>query len=175
MTDLRTIEDALALLSDLGAPPRLRRHGQLVSEAAEEIVTTLREKRVDFDHERVLLGAVLHDAGKIEHPAELDGPGNRHEPDGERLLLSHDVPPDLARCCRTHADWGSAEAELEDRLIALADKLWKGKRVEELELAVIDEVAGRLGQERWDLFVDLDGCFERIAAEGERRLERSRT
>jgi hypothetical protein len=63
---------------------------------------------------------------------------------------------------------------MEERVIALADKLWKGKRDDQLELRLIDEVAGRLGVERWDIFEQLDSTFERIASDSSLRLEESR-
>jgi len=55
----------------------------------------------------------------------------------------------------------------------LADKLWKGKREVELELGIIDEIAGRLGVSRWDIFARLDDTFEEIASEGSERVQRS--
>jgi len=58
--------------------------------------------------------------------------------------------------------------------VALADKLWKGKREADLELTVIDEVAARLGISRWDVFELLDSTFENIAATATERLEQSR-
>jgi hypothetical protein len=64
---------------------------------------------------------------------------------------------------------------LEERVVALADKLWKGKREPDLELNVIDEVAIRLGGSRWDVFEALDNTFEEIAAAGAERLELSRS
>jgi hypothetical protein len=39
--------------------------------------------------------------------------------------------------------------------------IWKGKREERLELAVIDSVAERLSFGRWDVFTMLDRLFER--------------
>jgi hypothetical protein len=64
---------------------------------------------------------------------------------------------------------------LEELLVALADKLWKGVRNSALEERVIDEVANATGRSRWDLFVELDSLFEEVAADGSSRLERSRT
>lgn len=58
--------------------------------------------------------------------------------------------------------------------MALADKLWKGKREQALELCVIDEVATRLHLDRWDVFPKLDLIFEDIASGGEMRLQKSR-
>jgi hypothetical protein len=129
---------------------------------------------VPFDAQFVRLGVAIHDAGKILHPAELDGAGAEHEPDGERLLLEHGVDPRLARCCMSHARWSTMDCSLEELLVALADKLWKGARHEELERRVIDAVAGKLGKGVWDVFVELDTAFEEIAAGGAERLERSR-
>ena len=62
---------------------------------------------------------------------------------------------------------------LEELLVALADALWKGVRRRELEERVIAEVANRRGVDVWDLFVDLDACFETIAHAGPERLSRS--
>jgi len=66
------------------------------------------------------------------------------------------------------------EVSLEELLVALADKLWKGVRHAELERRVIDGVAGRLGSGFWDVFLELDTTLEEIAAGGAERLERSR-
>jgi hypothetical protein len=169
------MSEALELLRRLGAPPRLQRHVELVSEAAELLLARLGSVGVPLNAEFVRAGVILHDAGKILHPEELDGPGNRHEPDGEALLIEHGVSPDLARVCRSHAQWEQLSASLEELLIALADKLWKGVRKRELEERVIDRVAASLGTDRWSVFLELDTVFEEIAADGSQRLERSRT
>ena len=66
------------------------------------------------------------------------------------------------------------DISFEERSIALADKLLKGKREDSLELAVIDGVAARLQLSRWDLFTRLDEVFEQTASDGPLRLERSR-
>ncbi len=67
-----------------------------------------------------------------------------------------------------------AWSSLEERTVALADKLWKGKREGELELLVIDEVAQKLGATRWEVFERLDTVFEEIAAGGFERVQGSR-
>lgn len=166
--------DALELLIRLGAPPRLQRHVQLVGEAAEQLMARLAHLRVPLNVEFVRAGVILHDAGKILHPAELDGPGNCHESDGEALLREHGVSPELARVCRSHAQWDKMPVSLEELVVALADKLWKGVRKRDLEERVIDTVAAALARDRWECFVELDTLFEAIAAEGTNRLERSR-
>lgn len=168
-------EAARQLLRVLGAPPRLLRHVELVGEAAEDLLSELARRGVDIDASLVRVGVVLHDAGKTLHPAELDAPGAKHEPDGEALLLAHGVTPRVARICRTHARWSSMEVELEDLVVALADKLWKGVRRRALEERVVEEVARVVDRDRWALFIALDEVFERVASRGDERLERSRT
>jgi hypothetical protein len=69
---------------------------------------------------------------------------------------------------------GRAQAPLEELLVALADKLWKGARHTELERWVIQGVAAKLGKDFWEVFLDLDTAFEEIAAGGDERLARSR-
>jgi hypothetical protein len=62
---------------------------------------------------------------------------------------------------------------LEELVVALADTLWKGKRDASLEKQVMEVISERLGQNFWDLFIELDNSFETIAASGTRRLLRS--
>jgi hypothetical protein len=171
---IETPADAHALLRRIGASVRLVTHLQLVGEAAEQLLLGYESVGVPCDRKLVLLGVAVHDAGKVLHPEELEGPGSKHEPAGEALLLSHGVQAEVARCCITHAAWQEAGVSFEERSVALADKLWKGKRVDDLEMMVIEEAAHRAGKERWAMFTSLDSLFEEIAAEGPSRLARSR-
>ena len=169
-----SVEAANLLLVQLGAPARLLRHVALVGEAGDRLLDKVRELEVGIDENLVRVGIVLHDAGKILVPAELDVPGGNHEPSGEDLLLKHGVSPELARVCLSHARWPTMLVSLEELLVALADKLWKGVRNPMLEERVVDEIAGAIGRDRWELFVELDSLFEDVAADGSTRLERSR-
>ncbi len=117
----------------------------------------------------------FHDAGKIIHTSELSEKGSNHEPDGEKLLLENGVNEKLARVCESHGKWETFDCSFEEYLIALSDKLWKGKRESKLENLVIDFVAEKLNQDSWDIFVELDSCFEFIASQGDSRLMRSQT
>lgn len=170
---IETREDAYRLLETLGAPKKLMRHLALVGEAADDLIAEFTARGLKFDADLVRLGAAVHDAGKIIHPSELQGPGSLHESAGEALLLARGVQPAVARCCVTHAKWQGADVSFEERVVALADKLWKGKREEALELLVIDDVAAALQLTRWDVFQSLDEAFERVASLGPDRLERS--
>lgn len=148
------------------------RHVELVLEAADEVLDKLARLGVSVRGDFVRIGVALHDAGKILHPAELEASGNLHEPDGEALLLRSGVSPELARVCLSHARWDVMEVTLEELLVALADKLWKGVRVQRLEERVVNSVARQLGLEHWDIFIELDTAFEQIAAAGADRLAR---
>lgn len=174
----KTAADAFYLLRTLQAPRALVRHSELVLEAAEMLLDRLAFLGVPVLAWYVRVGAVLHDAGKILHPIEITGGGNLHEESGQSLLLSHSVSPLVARVCLTHARWDQEilgdEVTYEELLVALADRLWKGRRDLVLEERVVAQSARRLELDVWDLFVPMDTMFESIAAGGHDRLERSR-
>lgn len=168
-----TSDEALAWLRSQGASPWLVRHHELVVEAAHELLAGLRGLLpTQLDHQLVLVGCALHDVGKIEHGDEMRAPGHAHEEAGRALLVRHGHP-NLSRFAVTHARWSDAEATMEDRLVALADKLWKGKREERLEAALIDEIASATGRERWEVFATFDEVADAVAARGPERLARS--
>lgn len=172
---IKTKTEANQLLQSLGASERLLVHHQLVGEAAEELLDSLASLNLNIQTDLVRLGASIHDSGKILCPGELTTPGNQHEPVGEQMLLEAGVQPEIARCCLSHARYESMEVCLEELLVALSDKLWKGKRVASLELRVIDDIATAIGRTRWDIYPYLDECFEKIAENGDHRLARSMT
>ncbi len=169
---LRPLPPAAAeLLITLQAPPRLVAHLRAVHDVACQLADWAAEHHpaVPLDREALLFGAATHDIGKVEHPAELSGPGSAHEPAGHALLLRHGVPEHLARFARTHASW-SAAATFEELLVSLADKAWKAKRVEDLEQLVTTRLAAASGREPWDVFLALDDELDRIAAGADERL-----
>lgn len=170
---LKTRNQAYAFLESLGAPKHLLMHVTLVGEAADLILNKLEELGVRIDDEFVRIGVAIHDTGKIVHTHEMTAPGSEHEPEGQKILLENGISKKIARCCLSHARWQNMDCSIEELLVALSDKLWKGKRVESLELEVIDRIATLLGKERWDIFADLDSQFELIAADGNIRLDRS--
>ena len=97
-------------------------HVKLVGEAAEILINKYEEMHLPFDASLIRLGVAMHDAGKILHPQELDGPGSLHEPAGEKMLLARGVDSAIARCCVSHAQWRQSGLSLEELSIALADK-----------------------------------------------------
>ncbi|MDX3663511.1 HD domain-containing protein [Streptomyces sp. ID05-26A] len=163
---------AETVLSDLHAPPRLVAHLRAVHDVACELVewVSRHHPSVSVDREAVLYGAATHDIGKVLHPNELSGPGSAHEPAGHALLLERGISERLARFARTHASWTEPGISLEELLVSLADKVWKAKRVPELEQLVTERLAEAVGQEPWEVFMALDDELDRIASGADARL-----
>jgi hypothetical protein len=169
-----SVDDAYVFLRELGASSRLIIHVKLVAEASELLIAKLHSLNIGFDVSFVRLGVAFHDTGKILHPQELQIKGTNHESAGEQLLLANGIDAQLARCCRSHGQWQTMECTLEELLVALADTLWKGKRSHDLENLVIKLLLKQCSKDYWDLFMEMDACFEKIAEDGYSRLLRSR-
>lgn len=165
-------EEAVRLLASVGAPPRLVAHGELVHDTAVRILAWLRRDHPDLrvNADAVCFGAALHDVGKARHTGELTGPGNRHEAEGERMLRDRGVSPNLARFCATHGDWSAPGRTLEDLLVSLADKVWKGSRVAGLELTVTRRIAEVRGEPEWEVYMGLDDELRLLAECSDERL-----
>ncbi|BCS98686.1 phosphohydrolase [Desulfoluna limicola] len=160
-------------MAELKAPAHLIEHVQLVWEAGAVLLKKCRQLGLDLDYSLVELGIAVHDLGKTVHTVELLGPGHRHEEEGQRILLSRGVSAEVAKVCVSHGQWERMACSTEELIVALSDKLWKGQRVDALELQVVDRICGMLNVDRWELFTDLDSCFEHIAADGQKRLNKS--
>ncbi|WP_248293943.1 HD domain-containing protein [Actinoplanes sp. TBRC 11911] len=161
-----------ALLLDVNAPARLRAHLTLVHDVAATLTDWLRSTHpaVEFDRAAVLFGAATHDIGKVVHPSELSAPGSEHEPAGERLLLAAGVEPRLARFAATHGSWHAPGITTDDILVSVADKVWKAKRVADLEQLLVGRVAEASAVPPWQAFLGLDDELTRIADSADARL-----
>ncbi|MFF4897871.1 HD domain-containing protein [Streptomyces sp. NPDC001068] len=169
---LRPLPDRVArLLSELGCPPRLAAHLRAVHDVAHQLVDWLEQHcpTAAVDREAVLFGAATHDVGKTVHLGELSGPGSAHEETGRALLLDHGISPALARFAATHASWPDAPAGFDDLLVSLADKIWKNKRVTDLEDLVVARLAAS-GRAPWEEFMALDEVLAGIGALADQRL-----
>nr|WP_246214108.1 HD domain-containing protein [Kitasatospora viridis] len=161
----------VALLEAVDAPPRLVAHLRAVHDVAHQLVAWIERHRpaLVLDREAVLFGAATHDIGKAEHPAELSGPGSAHEEAGRELLLALGVSAESARFAAGHASWEEGRG-IEDLLVTLADKVWKNKRVPELEDLVVAELVRVGGRARWEEFLELDELLTRIGEGADARL-----
>ncbi|MFI9330169.1 HD domain-containing protein [Kitasatospora sp. NPDC052868] len=160
------------ILSELGSPPRLAAHLRAVHDVAHQLLDWMEQSHpaVALDREAVLFGAATHDVGKTVHVAELSGPGAAHEEAGRTLLLGQGVSPQLARFAATHATWTGPQVGLEDLLVSLADKIWKNKRVPDLEDLVVARLSESTGRPLWEEFIALDEVLTRIGNGADERL-----
>ncbi|MFC4376877.1 HD domain-containing protein [Nocardia halotolerans] len=171
--ELRSLpEEVEVLLRSLEAPPRLGAHLRVVHEVAWQLADWVdrHHRGTRFDRHSMLFGAATHDIGKIAHPDELSGPGSAHERTGYELLLAQGFDEESARFARTHGSWTGPDVGMEDLLVSLADKVWKAKRVPELERLVVQRLATADGQPSWQVFMALDDELDRIAVDADRRL-----
>lgn len=164
--------EVAALLRTLAAPPRLAAHLRLVHDVAYDLSDRLAGycPGLVFDRADVLFGAATHDIGKVVHVVELSGPGSAHEPAGRDLLLAHGFGPERARFAASHAMWGEPGVSVEELLVSVADKVWKGKRVPELEDLLTGHLARAAGEEPWAAFLALDEVLGGIADGADARL-----
>ena len=162
---LRLLPDRAAnLLEQLQAPPRLAAHLRLVHDVACQLSdwADAHHPALGYDRAAVLFGAATHDIGKTAFPAEITGPGSAHEEAGRLLLLSRGVSAELARFAATHASWRSPGIGTEDLMVSVADKIWKNKRVTDLEDLLVTRLAQASGRDAWQEFADLDTLLEAI-------------
>lgn len=165
--------EARQICERLSAPPRLLAHLVLVHDAActliDEVHTAFPE--VPFNAEQVRFGAAIHDVGKTVHRDELNESGKKkHQQAGVEVLESLGVPHEWARFAFTHSNWDGEQITLEDLLVALADKCWKGKRIEKLESLTADALSAALGKPRWECYATLDDILRSIARDADERL-----
>jgi hypothetical protein len=164
--------EVAALLEALSAPPRLAAHLRAVHDVAGQLADWLTQRYPDlaFSREAVLFGAATHDIGKTVHVSELSGPGSAHEPVGRELLLELGFSGDLARFAGSHASWTGPDVGIEDLIVSLAGKVWKNKRVPELEDLVVTRLAQASGRPAWAEFLALDEVLSRVGEDADRRL-----
>ena len=164
------------LCRQLNAPPRLVVHLQLVHDAARTIVLMLKEAfpQITLDEPAILFGAATHDLGKTIYPEELGAIGTKHQEEGPALLVSKGVDPRLARFALTHGRWDDTMS-VEDFVVALADNVWNGRRLPDLEAILAKTIAGQTGVPEWQVFSRLDEILGEIAEGADERLAYQRS
>ncbi|UZR94080.1 HD domain-containing protein [Chondrinema litorale] len=160
------------LLEKLNSPERLSRHLQIVYSTAYELLSQIKKEWsvIELDEELILFGAGTHDIGKTKIKSEIFNSGKEHETVGKRILEELGLAETESRFALTHGNWKESDLLLEDLLVSLADKIWKGKRVEELEERVGHAIANKLKVDYWDVYVKLDKILEEISIGADERL-----
>jgi hypothetical protein len=127
-----------------------------------------------LDEPAILFGAATHDLGKTLYPEELGASGKKHQEDGPALLISQGVDPRLARFALTHSQWDDTMS-VEDFVVALADKVWKGRGSPDLEAVLAKSIAGQTRLPEWQVFSQLDDIPGEIAEGADERLAYQRS
>lgn len=164
---------ASALLKKLDAPPRLVAHLILVHDVAITLTAALAKDfpKLEFDKESVLMGAAIHDIGKVKYREEITGGGSEHEVIGPQMLIEAGFTEKVARFALTHGgDKREPNPTLEDLLVRQADTIWKGRRNEVLETKLIKAICAQTGQPEWEVFTALDDVLTKIANGADERL-----
>lgn len=157
----------LELLEQERAPPRLVAHLTLVHDVAVRLLRALRQTQVKVDGQLVRLGAATHDVGKARVRSELSQRGRAHEAVGESLLLEAGFDSATARFARTHGVAPDDPAlTFEDLLVQAADSLWKGRRDQRLDTAIVRH----LGEPAWQHFLVWDDLASTLTARAADRL-----
>ncbi|WP_282124971.1 HD domain-containing protein [Marinifilum flexuosum] len=153
------------LLEEVDSPERLKRHLQIVYSTASELVKQIRQEwpTIVFNEELILFGAGTHDIGKSEITKELYEKGRKHELKGKYLLQNHGFKKEEARFAFTHGNWQEENLTIEDLIVSLSDKIWKGKRIEELEEKVGKIISDNLNIDYWEVYVKLDKILIKLS------------
>lgn len=162
------------LLHEARASARLIAHLHLVHDVALRLASHVVDSfpTANINAAAVRFGAAIHDIGKAMHPDELSGAGDLHEAAGEEFLRDQGIDAKLARFARTHGlEPSSRDLCIEDLLVIAADKVWKGKRVRELEERIARTIANTTGKDFWDIETVLDPILEKLSAGADARLE----
>jgi hypothetical protein len=165
-------QDILDMLEQNNAPVLLHRHLTLVYNTSVRILdkSALAWPSLQVIKKEVLFGAATHDIGKMFETEELRQAGNRHEVVGYDFLIGNGIPENLARFAKTHGDWMDEGLRIEDLLVALADKIWKGKRIDELEERLTKKIADSLYADYWDVYTKLDEIISDIVIGADKRI-----
>ena len=155
-------------------PARLVEHHRIVSEVAGSLAETLSSIGLEIDAERAELMASIHDVGKSVATDELSGAGSTHEEIGVGVAEDFGLPPSVSKICRSHSSKTTNGMDIEEIVVRLADKLWKGKRDSEFEQQAVSFFAEHLGKDDWEVFMEVDKLFEAVAESGHQRLENTR-
>lgn len=172
MIRFNTFKDALNFQKFLSAPEQLIKHHIRVLEAFNSILLELplsMNMTVDKNLGQIL--AVAHDIGKISISEELHGAGHRHEKFGKEFLSSWGFDSSIYNICEIHGTWRNYSPNLEDSLVILADRLWRGARESELEEMIAHLFCEKTNQAFWDVYLFLDSIFEKIATQGTIRIQ----
>lgn len=163
----------MAVLKQSNASQLLIRHLTIVHNTACLLMEELLKNcpSLVFNKEEIAFGAATHDIGKTIETKELyEKGGKRHEAAGYELLLKSGLPENLARFAKTHGNWTGADIKIEDLIVAQSDKIWKGKRIDDLEEALAKAISEAAQVDYWEVYTQLDMILSGLALGADGRI-----
>lgn len=160
------------LLEQFDAPQRLIKHLTIVNSTAFHIVEQLKTEwpSLVLNEKEILFGASTHDIGKAVITDELYKKGKKHESEGFKILKELGYNDNESRFTITHGNWENSDLKIEDHIVCLSDKIWKGKRVDELEERITNKIAESTKTDFWDVSIKLELILEKIAIGADDRI-----
>ena len=165
-------DNILKILNDCNCPGLLIRHLILVYNTGMVLTEKIKYEFPDLkilDNE-IQFGLATHDIGKSIKKNELKESGKEHEQIGYELLIDYGVNKNLARFTITHSDWKSENINIEDLIVSLSDKIWKGQRIDELEEELIRRISISQNIDYWVVYSKLDCIISEIIIGADERL-----
>lgn len=162
----------LSVLQNLQCPNLLERHLTLVFNVSRDLVKklTLAFSDLNINEYEVFFGAGTHDIGKIIERNELYEKGKKHEETGYKILVDYGIEENLSRFTKTHGDWLSENLKIEDLIVSLADKIWKGQRIDDLEEKLVHKISIAQNIDYWIVYSALDVIISEIVIGADVRL-----
>ncbi|MFJ8582938.1 phosphohydrolase [Micromonospora sp. NPDC093277] len=156
----------------MNAPPRSAAHLRAVHDVAAQLTAWLaaRYPALVIDREAVLFGAATHDIGKAVHVEELSGPGSRHEPAGQQLLLDAGIDPYLPASPRRLPVGGRPPSSSKTCSSASPTRSGKPSASPTSNNSSSTGSPPLSGRSPGSLFLNLDDHLDKIAADADHRL-----
>jgi hypothetical protein len=95
---------------------------------------------------------------------------HEHQGAGIELLRSLGISQERARFAWTHGNWSGEKVTLEDLIVTLADKAWKGKRIEALETRTAELLSAATSRPTQDCYSKLDEILQDLSEHADRKM-----
>jgi len=160
-----------SVFQNLEIPQRLYAHLMIVHDVANKLLEEINRtwENLNIDKNLFLFGAATHDIGKTIYTNELSEARHKHEQAGLHLLLSLGIFEEKSKFAASHSSW-SESSTLEELLVSLADKIWKGSRVQDLEDLIVSKIVAVTKCEPWEVFCSLDTIIQTITKDSDKLL-----
>ncbi|WP_159025786.1 HD domain-containing protein [Aquimarina sp. Aq78] len=160
------------LLEQFDAPQRLIKHLTIVNSTAFYLVEQLKGEwpNLSLNEKEISFGASTHDIGKTVITDELYKKGKKHESEGFKILKEIGYEDTESRFTITHGNWENSNLQIEDLIVCLSDKIWKGKRINELEERITLKISELTKMDFWDVSMKLELILEKIAIGSDERI-----